>query len=186
MKDFKNVELYTTPEGDVMYKPLNEAVKKLEITDRDFIQWYLNRIGERFPKAFQRLSETYSKHERNRLFYEFKMASRFARCNHGEYDQHLFDIDKTGCFQLEQVKCPMRGECLDEGIICCPEENNILSDREIEIFRLISEGYETNDIASQLFISPFTVNRHRENIKSKIGVHSVAQMILYWNSHNLK
>lgn len=45
-----------------------------------------------------------------------------------------------------------------------------LSNRELEIFRLIGEGLTTAAIASHLRISPHTVNTHREKIKQKLNL----------------
>lgn len=45
-----------------------------------------------------------------------------------------------------------------------------LTDRELEIFELIGRGKSSGQIAEQLFISPRTVDAHRCNIKSKLGL----------------
>lgn len=45
-----------------------------------------------------------------------------------------------------------------------------LSDRELEIFELIGRGRSNSQIASQLHISPKTVDAHRTNIKAKLGI----------------
>jgi len=45
-----------------------------------------------------------------------------------------------------------------------------LSDREIDVLRLISLGRTNRQVGEQLFISPKTVGRHIENIYAKIGV----------------
>ena len=50
----------------------------------------------------------------------------------------------------------------------------VLSDREQEVIRLISEGQSSPEIASILGLSPHTVVRHRQNIMDKLGIHSVA------------
>ncbi len=45
-----------------------------------------------------------------------------------------------------------------------------LTDRELEVFRLIGEGRTGKDIASVLTISPRTVDAHRAHIKEKLGL----------------
>lgn len=52
----------------------------------------------------------------------------------------------------------------------------MLTDRELEIFRLIGAGNSTSTIAEQLFLSPHTVDTHRENIKKKLGFKNAAQL----------
>ncbi len=51
-----------------------------------------------------------------------------------------------------------------------------LTDRELEIFRLIGAGVSTSAIADQLFLSPHTVDTHRENIKKKLGAKTGAEL----------
>lgn len=43
-----------------------------------------------------------------------------------------------------------------------------LTDRQLEIFRLIGDGFGTSQIAERLHISVHTVETHRENIKHKL------------------
>lgn len=47
-----------------------------------------------------------------------------------------------------------------------------LSPRELEILKLIAEGYKNKDIADYLFISVRTVEKHRANIMKKLDLHS--------------
>jgi len=51
-----------------------------------------------------------------------------------------------------------------------------LTDRELEIFRLIGAGISTGAIAEQLFLSTHTIDTHRENIKRKLGTKSGAEL----------
>lgn len=52
-----------------------------------------------------------------------------------------------------------------------------LSDRELEIFRLIGEGLTPAAIAKQLHISPHTVDSHREKIRHKLGVENGRELM---------
>lgn len=54
-----------------------------------------------------------------------------------------------------------------------------ISDREIEIIQLIAEGYTNQQIAEKLFLSAHTVNTHRKNIMSKLGVKNTAGIVMY-------
>lgn len=54
-----------------------------------------------------------------------------------------------------------------------------LTNSELEIVKLISEGLTTKEIASQKFISFHTVISHRKNIFRKLGVTSVSELIMY-------
>jgi DNA-binding NarL/FixJ family response regulator len=54
-----------------------------------------------------------------------------------------------------------------------------ISLRELEIIRLISEGYSTKEIADMLFLSTHTVTTHRKNILAKLNVNNTAGLVMY-------
>ena len=62
---------------------------------------------------------------------------------------------------------------------CCEEmeRHQTLSDREIEILRLIAEGLQTKDIAARLFVSQNTVEFHRKHILRKLQATNMAQLV---------
>ena len=51
-----------------------------------------------------------------------------------------------------------------------------LTDREVQVLRLLGLGKSTGEIADSLHISPKTVGAHRENLKGKLGVNSAAEL----------
>ena len=55
----------------------------------------------------------------------------------------------------------------------------VLSNREIEVLTLISEGLTNIQIAEKLFLSSHTVNTHRKNIMQKLRVNNTAAMVMY-------
>lgn len=56
---------------------------------------------------------------------------------------------------------------------------NSLTDREIEILKLIAEGMSNKEIGDQLFISHRTVDTHRTNLMKKLDVHNIAGLIRF-------
>lgn len=60
-----------------------------------------------------------------------------------------------------------------------------LTDREIEIIRLIEKEYSNKQIAETLFISERTVETHRKNIFRKTGTNSVIGLVKYAYEHRL-
>lgn len=64
-----------------------------------------------------------------------------------------------------------------ESIHKSPMEN--LTDRELEVFRLIGKGYSSGKIASQLSISVKTVGTYRERIKEKLGLKHGGDLAKY-------
>ena len=61
--------------------------------------------------------------------------------------------------------------------------NELLSAGEIIV--LIAEGRTNQQIADQLFLSAHTVNTHRKNIMSKLGVKNTAGIVMYAVKTNL-
>lgn len=54
-----------------------------------------------------------------------------------------------------------------------------LSDRERQVFRRIGSGMATSQIAAELNLSVKTVEAHRENIKHKLGLRSVVDLLCH-------
>lgn len=54
-----------------------------------------------------------------------------------------------------------------------------LSEREIEIVKLLCEGLTSLEIANKLFIADETVKTHRKNILKKTGVHNTSQLMQF-------
>lgn len=57
------------------------------------------------------------------------------------------------------------------------EELNKLSERELEIVKWVAEGKSSTEIGTVLFISPRTVDTHRNNIMQKMGFDSIAALV---------
>lgn len=74
-----------------------------------------------------------------------------------------------------------------------PEEKNLKSrfdttyftKREKEVLTLICSQYTTNEIADMLFISPRTVEGHRNNLLLKTDAKNVAGLVVYALQNNL-
>jgi DNA-binding NarL/FixJ family response regulator len=58
-----------------------------------------------------------------------------------------------------------------------------LSDRELEIVRLIGKGFTTGEVAAELGISSKTVESHRGNIRRKLNLRSGSQLMRFALSH---
>jgi DNA-binding NarL/FixJ family response regulator len=64
-------------------------------------------------------------------------------------------------------------------------ETTHLTDRELEVIRLIEQEYSNKQIAERLFISERTVETHRKNIFRKTKTNSVIGLIKYAYVHKL-
>jgi DNA-binding NarL/FixJ family response regulator len=68
---------------------------------------------------------------------------------------------------LDQAR---RGEAIPE---------DPLTPRELQVVKLIAEGYTSDEIAGALVISRKTVDRHRANVLQKLGMRNVAEVTRY-------
>ena len=58
-------------------------------------------------------------------------------------------------------------------------ENIPLTNRELEILKMIAQEYSNSEIADMLFISIRTVDTHRRNLIEKLGVKNTAGLVKY-------
>ncbi len=89
---------------------------------------------------------------------------------------------RAGKFDGEAVRCVLAAAghrtASREGI-------GGLSEREIEVLRLLARGLSTRQIAETLVISPKTADHHIQHIYNKIGVSTRAGATLFTMEHNL-
>jgi two-component system, NarL family, response regulator NreC len=60
-----------------------------------------------------------------------------------------------------------------------------LSEREVEVLRMIALGYTNAEIAEQLYLSVRTVETHRAHIQQKLRLGSRAELVRYALDHKL-
>ena len=59
------------------------------------------------------------------------------------------------------------------------EELELLTPRELEVLKLIAEGHSSKEIATTLVLSIKTVESHRANILSKLGMRDRVDLTRY-------
>ncbi len=141
-------------------------------------------ISKKFPRIkFLVITEMLSKNDLNKVL------------NSDVTSYLLKDCDKTEI--LEAVNSTIKGEKFICGKIVsyltaakeikttnsfikslgCDGMN--VTDREIDIIRGIAEGLSNKLIADKLKLSTHTVNTHRKNIMSKLGVNNTAGVVMF-------
>jgi two-component system response regulator FimZ (fimbrial Z protein) len=60
-----------------------------------------------------------------------------------------------------------------------------LSNREVTVLRHLVNGLTNKEIADQLLLSNKTISAHKSNIFSKLGVHTIVELIDYAKAHEL-
>jgi hypothetical protein len=91
------------------------------------------------------------------------------------------DIDQDGNINsIEYVSCPKRGVCAFEGVACnklVADNGTKISDGELRVLEMYP--LEEKEIADKLFLSPATVKRHSQNIRTKTGITSGKKLALW-------
>lgn len=59
------------------------------------------------------------------------------------------------------------------------KDKSVVSKRELEVLKLISQGKSNREVADELFISVRTVDAHRNHIMKKINAKSTADLVKY-------
>jgi DNA-binding NarL/FixJ family response regulator len=97
---------------------------------------------------------------------------------------------------LEGIECVLKGHYfMDTSVshkvinklIGLPEKQiavtgsgyDLLTAREQEVMVLLAEGLSTSRVANKLFISPKTVENHRNNIMRKLDLHNIIELTRY-------
>jgi DNA-binding NarL/FixJ family response regulator len=124
-----------------------------------------------------------SMHDNERYLYEALKAGAAGYVRKAAADRDLVDA----------VRAAMRGEpflypgaitpLIEEYLRQARDEPRIREDpltpREREVLKLIAESRSTKQIAATLVISEKTVERHRENILDKLGMHDRVELTRY-------
>jgi len=63
--------------------------------------------------------------------------------------------------------------------------HTLLSERELEVFRLLTTGKSVNDIATELALSNKTISTHKARLMEKMNLTSMAELMRYAMEHDL-
>jgi DNA-binding NarL/FixJ family response regulator len=157
----------------------------IDYTSANYTLESLSQIVKKFPEA--------------RLLAITDVQSNFSiakALNSGVTSHLLKDCDQDEI--VEAIYKTAKGEKFMCGKIASAvmEEKNVpaaeysceglnISDREMEIIKLIAEGYSNKEVADKLFLSTHTVTTHRKNIMNKLGVNNTAGLVLFAVRENL-
>lgn len=65
------------------------------------------------------------------------------------------------------------------------KKEELITEREHDVLRLVAEGKSAKEIAKVLFISPRTVENYKNNILKKLNLHKTSDLIKYALEHKL-
>jgi len=97
-----------------------------------------------------------------------------------EIENAIGSVSENGFYFSEAVnKVMLQGLVSRKNVRPTFPEIDPLSERELEVIRGICQELTTTEIAGTLFISPRTVEFHRNNILLKTGARNVAGLVVY-------
>ena len=78
------------------------------------------------------------------------------------------------------LKTHMRGiEASITNALAARRRLHALTDRQIEVLKLVAEGHRTREIANRLGLSIKTIESHRSEIMKRLRIHDVVRLVRY-------
>jgi DNA-binding NarL/FixJ family response regulator len=96
----------------------------------------------------------------------------------------IVEVNNGKKYICDEVKNILAQQELEEDETGQPDMN-VLSQREIDVVKLIKEGLSSKEIALRLDISLKTVEVHRYNILKKLSLKNTAALVNFINTHGL-
>ena len=97
-----------------------------------------------------------------------------------EVEKAIKEVIKSGFYFNEHILSAIKKRaCLKKKQIPVTIFNGDISDREIDVLKLICREYTAAEIASALYISVRTVDGHRQKLLDKTGARNTAGLVLY-------
>jgi DNA-binding CsgD family transcriptional regulator len=174
--DDENIEFFA--KGELVYAIMNQEI----IPSYEWPEWLFEIIEkdmEANPAAVESLVTLGLDGRR-------EMIDQYIRCRYGSLDNDP-DLVAGVMQDTEYVSCHLRGSCPFEGKLCelFKAPYGTITQREIQVLRLIPEGLLDKEIADQLGISPLTVEVYMKSLRAKTGCKNKAELVRFAFNHNL-
>ncbi len=98
-------------------------------------------------------------------------------CSEEEIIDAVVSLTKGGKFFCNKVMDFLLQKDDASGVQGCTAIT--LTEREIEVTKMIAEGMTSKAIANSLFVSYHTIHTHRRNIMKKLGLKTATELTLY-------
>lgn len=95
------------------------------------------------------------------------------------------EVQKNGYYFDKYISAALAKKIAGAGNTSQAGHSEHLSEKELEIIRLICEEYSNKEIAEKLFLSHRTIDTYREKIMQKIGAKNTAGVVMYAVKHDI-
>lgn len=129
-------------------------------------------------------------HAEDRYFFQLLQAGASGYVIKGAAPQQLLDAVRAASRGEAYIHPTLQRRLIGDYVskVEGSDPESMLADltkRELEVLRLIVDGLTSREIAESLVISSNTVERHRQNIMAKLGLHNRAELVRYAISKGL-
>lgn len=100
-------------------------------------------------------------------------------------EERLLEAMSTITQGEQYFECPE--EALERDILIAGQNlaHEQLTEREHDIMLAFCNGLSSAEIAAKMFISPRTVDNHKQHIFEKLGIHNVVELVTYAIKHKI-
>lgn len=105
----------------------------------------------------------------------------FKGCSSKDLCRSIYEVQKGGlCFPSGyNSSAAFKGRFQQAESSQNSKNGNLLTEREVEVLRLVAQGKANKQIADELGISVKTVEKHRQGAMDKLGIHQTAGLTRY-------
>jgi len=184
--------IYTCGSGEEFLEVLAEKKEKPEIIILDLKMKKMSgiEVAEFLKLNYPSISIIVMSSHYKRSFMGFMLKTGVsAFIPKGVMPQQLVEIikevSKKGVYFMDDQLDVIREQLSSKTPKPNVSNKNNLSERELEILRLICFQKKAKEIGEQLFITPRTVEGHKNNLFIKTGAKNIAGLVIYAIQNNL-
>jgi two-component system, NarL family, response regulator DegU len=141
----------------------------------------LGRVKKEYPAVRVIILSTHEKEQHIASAMELGANGYMLKsADTNEIENAIRSVQESGYYYSDRVSHAMlHGLVKKQKVKPTFNEVDPLSEREIEVLRAICQGLTNTEIAGKLFISPRTVEGHRNNMLLKTGAKNTAGLVVY-------
>jgi DNA-binding NarL/FixJ family response regulator len=160
--------------------PIDIVLLDLEMPVMDGIQT-LGHLRKEYPEVKVIVLSTHNKEQFIAQAMDSGAAGYMLKsADTDEIESAIRSVRESGYYYSDRVSHVMlHGLVKRQKVKPTFYEVDPLSDRELEVLRAICQGLTNTEIAGKLFISPRTVEGHRNNMLLKTGAKNTAGLVVY-------
>jgi DNA-binding NarL/FixJ family response regulator len=157
----------------------------IDYTSANYSLDCLQQVVKKYPSAkLLAITDVQSNSNISRALQIGVTSHLLKDCDHDEIVEAIYKTAVGERFMCGKITSAVLEEKPGKATEYSCEGFNV-SEREMEIIKLIAEGLSNKEVADKLFLSTHTVTTHRKNIMNKLGINNTAGLVLFAVRENL-